>query len=458
MGLSSFAFPQRRNSGLVLVAIAAGVLSALVVRQESPLEQAAPPPDSTPALAGTPRHPSDETETALRFFLERVRRDPEETRSLNALAEIYLQRARETGNEDHLPLALNAAHASLAAVGARQNIGGLTVLAQAEFANHNFAAARTHAQELVALQPQKSGPYAILGDACLELGDYEQAIEAFQKMEQFGRSDAGIETRRVRLAVLQGQTEDARQHLSTALALLRALPAPPRETIAWCYWQLGDVAFAVGDYQTAERNYQDALSTAPDDFRTLESLGRLSAARGRLSAAIRYLEQAVRIAPAIESVATLGDLYQLAGRHEGATACHELVAQLAEHTSKIHGTPHNRALANFHANHDLKADEAYALAAGEYAAGRRDIYGADALAWTALKANRLAEAQVAMKEALKLGTLDARLFYHAGMIARAAGDRATAAGYLQRALTLNPGFDPLQSETARKALQEVRSP
>jgi len=455
VGASSFAFPQRRNFILVLVAIATGVLAALVVRQQSPSEDAVPPQDGALALAVSPGFPSEESETALRFYLERVRHDPEETRSLNALAELYLRRVRETGNEDHLPLALNAAHASLAAVGARQNIGGLTVLAQAEFANHDFVAARTHAQELVALQPQKSGPYAILGDACLELGDYERTIEAFQKMEQLGRSDAGIETRLARLAVLQGQTEKARQHLSTALALLRALPTPPRETIAWCHWQLGDVAFAVGDYETAGRHYQDALSTSPDDFRTLESLGRLYAARGRLSEAIRYLEQAVRLAPAIESVATLGDLYQLVGRHEGAAACHELVAQLAEHSSKIHGTAHNRALANFYANHELKADEAYALAGGEYAAGRRDIYGADALAWAALKTNRLDEAQVAMKEALKLGTLDAKLFYHAGMISRAAGDRAAAAAYLQRALTLNPGFDSIQSPLARAALQEM---
>lgn len=80
-----------------------------------------------------------------------------------------------------------------------------------------------------------------------------------------------------------------------------------------------------------------------------------------------------------------------------------------------------------------------------------DIYGADVLAWTALKASRLPEAQIAMSQALRLGTRDARLFYHAGMIAQASGDKATGAILLQRALALNPHFDPLQSEIARKA-------
>ncbi|MBA3831534.1 MAG: hypothetical protein H0X34_06515 [Chthoniobacterales bacterium] len=56
---------------------------------------------------------------------------------------------RETGNEDHLPLALEAARASLTAVMAERNIGGLSALAHAEFSNHSFAAARDHALQLL---------------------------------------------------------------------------------------------------------------------------------------------------------------------------------------------------------------------------------------------------------------------------------------------------------------------
>ncbi len=83
----------------------------------------------------------------------------------------------------------------------------------------------------------------------------------------------------------------------------------------------------------------------------------------------------------------------------------------------MNGALDNRQLALFYADHDLKAAEADALAAKEYEV-RRDIYGADALAWTALKAGRVEEARAAIKDALRLKTEDARLFYHAGMIAR----------------------------------------
>src|SRR5262249_55726155 len=98
--------------------------------------------------------------------------------------------------------------------------------------------------------------------------------------------------------------------------------------------------------------------------------------------------------------------------------------------------------------------EAYADAVKEYSV-RKDIYGADAVAWTALKAGKLPEAEAAAKEALRLGTQDAKLFYHAGMIARAAGDTALARNYLQRAILLKPEFDQLQAAIAKNAIAEL---
>ncbi len=49
----------------------------------------------------------------------------------------------------------------------------------------------------------------------------------------------------------------------------------------------------------------------------------------------------------------------------------------------------------------MKAEEAFRQAVEEYEV-RRDIYGADAIAWAALKAGKLPEAQSAIIEALRL--------------------------------------------------------
>ena len=60
-----------------------------------------------------------------------------------------------------------------------------------------------------------------------------------------------------------------------------------------------------------------------------------------------------------------------------------------------------------------------------------------------------------MDEALRLGTQDARLFYHAGMIEQALGNRRNAVKYLQFALKINPSFDILQAEAARQTLRAI---
>jgi tetratricopeptide (TPR) repeat protein len=292
----------------------------------------------------------------------------------------------------------------------------------------------------------------MLGDALLELGDYDAASAAFARMRQLDPSSVTTETRWARLAMLRGEANEATRHYTIALNL--ALNAAPvsRETVAWCRWQLGETAFAVGDYQKAEQHYRDALITFPDYYRALFGLGRARAAQNDLAGAIEQIERAVRRLPDPVYVGALGDLYKLTQREKEASTQYDLVAHIAR-LNQLNGTLYNRQLALFQADHDMNAEEAYASAQKEFEA-RKDIYGADAVAWTALKAGKVAEAQAAIKAALRLGTRDARLFYHAGMIARAAGDRLTARDYLQRALKLNPQFDPLQASIARKTLAE----
>jgi len=433
----------------LFAAYAALILSACDGSSQSATTDRAPVavPPAAPIVSG-----DKATEQALRFLEERVKSDPEDFSATSKLAGLYLQKLRETGDVAYLDLAFRTARASLDSVSEVRNSGGLAALAQAEFASHDFSNARDHAIRLAELEPRKSYPQAILGDALLELGEYEKAAAAYQKMAQI---DGGIsqpsEIRQARLAQLKGDNAGAQKHLAMALTLALNLPAPPRETVAWLRWQLGETAFSVGDYETAEKHYRDSLTTFPDYYRAVASLGKARAANNDLTGAIEQSERAVRLLPDPQFVAALGDLYKLAGRDREAQKQYELVEQIGR-LSELNGALYNRQLALFYADHDIKTEEAHKLAAKEYEM-RRDIYGADALAWTALKANKISEAQTAMKDALRLGTQDARLFYHAGMIARASGDETTARDFIKRALELNPQFDPRQSAIAKTLLE-----
>lgn len=398
---------------------------------------------------------------ALHWLERRTERDPEDIMALNMLGSRYLERMRETGNATYVQLAASAAQRSLATLPAERNPGALNVLTKVEFATHDFSAARDHARQLTQLAPEEAYPYQILGDTLLELGDYEQADAIFREMQQRDNSEpltrVGTEQRLARVDALHGDWAAARQRLELALNLALSRPAPPRETVAWCWWQLGETAFAVGHYAEAERYDRAALITFPGYFRAIASLGRVRAARGDLPGAIRRYETAVRILPDPTFLAALGDLYTLAKRKTDAARQYQLVEAIAR-LSAAGGSLYNRQLALYYADHDMKPDVAYAMAEREYSV-RRDIYGADAVAWTALKAGHLTEAQAAIAEALRLNTRDARLFYHAAMIARAAPDRSTARGYLEQVMALNPQFDPLQGATARSIYsQEFFSP
>src|SRR5881296_418779 len=383
----------------------------------------------------------------LRFLQDRIKADPDDFIAQNKLAAWHLQRVRETGDLASLEIAMKAALASLATLPAEHNTGALTLLAQAEFTAHDFIASRKHAERLIELEPGKGYPFEILGDALLEIGEYERAETAFREFEQSGGiqglTRVAIEQRMSRLALLRGDEETAERRMLNALKTALSLPVPPRETVAWCRWQLGELAFGVGNYRAAEKHYRDALTTVPGYFRALASLGRVRAASGDVADAIAQYEHAVAIIPDPAFVAALGDLYKLVGRDDDAEKQYKLVEAIA--TLSVYSRQH----ALFYADHELKPRKAYSIAVEEYSV-RKDIYGADTLAWTALKAGRLNEAQVAIDEALRLGTQDARLFYHAGEIAKAAGDDVSARNYFKRASLLNPEFDPLQALTLKR--------
>jgi tetratricopeptide (TPR) repeat protein len=443
---------HKNNLSLLLTLLfAALALSGCGGWIRQPTASAPPAPAALPPAAPLPAD-DDAAAGTVRFLEERVRSDPDDFVAHNKLTGYYLRKVQETGDMQYLELASRAARASLKSVPVEMNTGGLAGLAQAEYTAHNFAAARDHALRLKELEPRKSLSYMLLGEALLELGDYEQAQQAFSQMQKLGGGSFSVETRLARVDWLYGRMTAARDRYARALALALDEAVPSREVVAWCRWQLGEVAFARGDYETAERHYRESLTTYPDYYRALAALGRVRAAQGDLAGGIEQYEKVVRRLPDPVFVAALGDLYKLAGKEKEAAAQYALVEQIAR-LSALNGALYNRQLALFYADHDMKAQEAYALAAKEYEV-RRDIYGADALAWTALKAGKLEAAQKAIKEALRLQTEDARLLYHAGMIARATGDQNGARDYLKRALALSPQFDPLQAKLAREALAE----
>ena len=375
--------------------------------------------------------------------------DPGDTPAQNRLGSLYLQRLRQTGDHSCIVLAERAAAASLAAVPAEQNTGALSILAQARASSHRFAEARDLIEYLMRIHEEKSELFGMLGDALCELGDYDEAARAYERMEAMGKDDLGTLTRLARFDYLHGKVESAQERLLAALWIASARMQPPRETLAWIRWQLGELAFSVGDYDRAESWYRSGLVIHPTHVALLGSLAKLLAGGGRTAQAqaIRFYEEAIAIDPVPPLVASLADLYALQGRESRSRELLELIGD---------DPLDSRHIANIDADHDIRLEEAYFLARKDWSQ-RHDVFGADTLAWTALKTGRVEEARVAIADARRLGTRDARMLYHAGLIAIASGDQEDGRRLLRESLALNPRFDLLQARRAREALGHKRN-
>jgi tetratricopeptide (TPR) repeat protein len=144
-------------------------------------------------------------------------------------------------------------------------------------------------------------------------------------------------------------------------------------------------------------------------------------------------------------------LYSRAGNLAEAKKQYQLVEYIGM-LGHINQVLHNRDLALFYADHDIKLDESLALAQKEFEV-RHDIYTWDALAWALYKSGKYQEASDAINNALRPGTRDALLFFHAGMIASRLGQTTQAKARLQEALEINPQFHVIYAAAARQQLQ-----
>lgn len=379
-----------------------------------------------------------------------LQRSPADARAYYHLGDAYIQKARVSGDITYIQLAEQALRKSLDF--APNNAGALRHLAYVLYSRHEFQEAAIQAAKAIRMDPADSHAYGILGDAYQEVGKYEQAQETYHSMIEM-QEDLYSYGRLAGLKTLLGDTKGAIQDLERAIQEGEA-SGRPRESIAWAHWQLGAEHFTLGNLKEAETQYLAAFTSYPNYYRAAAGLAQVRAAQQRYLEAIDLYQKAMGIIPLPEYAAALGDLFMKIGRPEEAGKQYDLVEYIGQ-LDALNKVLYNRELSYFYADHDLKPEQALGLARLELEM-RKDIYGYDVLAWALYKNGNLQEARTAMAEALKLGTKDAKLFFHAGMIHYRLGEAAKATEYLQRALSINPSFHLIFADMAEHTLHELK--
>jgi tetratricopeptide (TPR) repeat protein len=372
----------------------------------------------------------------------RVARRPNDGATLTVLALAYQQRARETGDPTYYRLSGEALRRATAAHGPAE----LVLQAEASLANtrHRFADGLRLAREAIRIEPLDASADAALGDALFNLGRYSKAFKVYDRMALLAPGVASF-TRVASARELIGHRAAAATADELALEAGSVVP----ENDAWAMVQLGNVDFNGGRLDASARADRRALNRLPGYVHAEAGLARVEAAQGHYGSAIRRLRGVVGRLPIPAYVILLGDALHASGHERAARREYALVAAI-ERLFAANGVRTELQTALFDLDHNRRVADALERARIAYRSAP-SVYAEDTLAWGLFRSGRCAAARLHSAHALRLGTRDALLFFHRGMIERCLGSRS-ARTWFERALTTNPYFSILWAPVARRAL------
>ncbi len=382
------------------------------------------------ALLVKPQNLSQKTWDLIQRLEEKVQEKPDSISDQQTLAAYYLQAVRETADTgyytriDQILEKLDQQDP--------KNAATITLQAAVTAGRHHFKEAIELAEKAVSIQPKTGQNYAILADAEIELGEYENALKTLQTMVDL-RPDFSSYSRIAHARELHNDIPGAMEIMQEAITAGSFFP----ENVAWGYTELGKLTYRT-DLKKARQEFEQALSSVPEYAPALKWLGRIAYAEGNKEEALSYIERAFKSLPIAEYATDLADIYEAMGESAKAEQQYTIV-KLTYQDQEKNGVDVDQEYALFLLDHDLELEKALEKAQRAYT-DRPNIYSASILGFAFFKNNRAAQGQKYIEESLRLKTPDSLLYFHAGLIEKALGNKEKAKSYLEEVLKINPHF------------------
>jgi tetratricopeptide (TPR) repeat protein len=413
--------PRRRRHWVVpivaLTAVAVAAVARFVVFDGG---DAATTPPAAVAPAGTG--------TDLAALEARVQANPTDLEGWQLLAQASVHQAVATGDPSFYDLAGTA----LDRADALRRDDPITLVTRGtlQLSLHQFGEALASGDAALAVRPDDRDALAVVVDASVETGRYDDAAATLQRLVDIRPSLAAL-SRVSYLRELHGDTQGA------VIAMQQAVAAGGTAfDTATVTAFLGDLYWNSGRVDDASAEYERAAAHSPGLVTAEVGRARVEAARGDRDAAVARLRQLVDRYPTPVASTLLGDLTGDYGLVRTTYRLQEAAGGVVDLEDAL-----------VEADHGDPATAVQRAQAAETA--RPTVYTADALAWALHRAGRDAEALPHVQDALRLGTVDALLHYHAAEIFAATGDTARARTEVQGALATNPNFSFVLAPAAR---------
>lgn len=388
---------------------------------------------------------ADATKSAA-ALQERLRTVPDDWSAWSQLGALYTSQARLTADPSYYSKADGAFTTSLR-LHPQDNLEAITGQATLAASRHAFGEALQLTESVDRKNPYAAGNLAIMVDALVELGRYPEAFIALQRMVDLKPGVASYA--RVSYSYeLRGDNAGAKFALEHALAVAQS---PSDASFAQQY--LGELAFNSGDLTTAGQHFAAGLERDPSYVPLLAGRARVEAAQGRTSEAITDWQDVTSRLPQPTYLIEYADLLTSLNRTEEAAVQYSLIEATAK-LFRAQGANVDLELSLFDADNG-RAPQALSAAQAQIDQ-RNSLHVEDAYAWALHASGRDAEALTHAVAADRLGMKNALFAYHRGMIEKSLGRDAEAVASLEKALTINPYFSPVQAPLAKAALAQLQ--
>jgi tetratricopeptide (TPR) repeat protein len=357
----------------------------------------------------------------------------------------YLQKNRETGDPSYYSRAERSFDAALRRD--PRNLNGVLGAGTLAGARHDFREQLRRGLEAHRLEPELAAPYTVISDGQIELGRYQAAARTIQRLVDLKPNLASY-TRAAYYLELRGDLDEAVRVMRLAVSAGAEIP----ENLAYVQTVLGDLELQRGRPGAALAAYKDALRRLPGYGRAETGVARVENARGDLAGAARRLRGVAQRLPVTTSLILLAETDLARGDARAAEIDLDVV-RTQQRLLRAAGARPDAELVLFEADH---GDPQTAVRLGRRLwADAPSVRSADALGRALTRAGRPAEGLAWVRRALRIGSRDPLFHLHAGIAAKAAGQRDVAARELRTALAGRAALSPLKVREARAALEGV---
>jgi tetratricopeptide (TPR) repeat protein len=373
---------------------------------------------------------------------------PEVVKNYVAAAQIYLREERISG-EHHLYMKTASRLIDESLKRDPDNYEAIVTKGSMLMTLHKFSEAREVIRRAIARYPESAIAYGVLCDADVEMGEYDQAVQACDKMLSL-RPDLRSYARASYLRELHGDIDGSVE------VMVRAIDAgvPGSEERSWAMYQFGNLLVNQGKLDSAEYVYRAIEEERPGYYFTQNGLAVVQALRGDRNSAIAILEAARLKGSDHVFLENLADFYRAEHRDDSAKAAEQNVLRdFAHHESQ--GWNVDREYAMFCSNHGINLQEALKRAKRDYERRPENVDALDAYAWALHVNGNSSEAVPYMEKALRLGSQSPSLSIRAGIVFYGAGDNRRAMDYLQSSELRGTVIPVLYQDAVRSTLNEL---